>query len=144
MRESSWACAAISFLARLMRAGMTRVAAYSSKLLEWNMPLLAAVEGEHGLVDGEAGEGLADDRARHAGGLRLAAHRGQEGVEIAAALRGESRAWRVSGKRNEQGGDDHGCDHGRTIARPLIPAQAGIQALLKGWVPAFAGTNGLN
>src|SRR5262245_49961696 len=32
-RDSSAACACISFLARLMRAGTTRVAAYSSKLL---------------------------------------------------------------------------------------------------------------
>ena len=38
MRASSAAWVAISLRARLMRAGMTRVDAYSSKLLAWNMP----------------------------------------------------------------------------------------------------------
>ena len=47
---------------------------------------LAAVEGEHRGIGREPGEGLVDDLARHVGGLRLAPHLAEEGVEIAAAL----------------------------------------------------------
>ena len=83
-----------------MRAGMTRVAAYSSKLL-LERAALAAVEGQHGLVDGHAGEGLVDDGARDARGLRVARHGGQESVEIAAALRG--RGGRGEKERDKQG-----------------------------------------
>ena len=52
---------------------------------------LAAIEGEHGLIGRETGEGLVDDRARDAGGLRFARHRREEGVEIAAAFCGVCR-----------------------------------------------------
>ena len=57
---------------------------------------LAAVERQHGLVDRDAGEGLVDHRARHALRRRLARHRGEEGVEVAAALRGERGVARTS------------------------------------------------
>lgn len=47
---------------------------------------LAPVEVHHHGVGREPREGLVDDALRHAGGRRLAAHGGDEGVEVAAAL----------------------------------------------------------
>ena len=71
---------------------------------------------------GDAGEGLVDDDARDARGLRLARHRGEEGVEVAAALRGER------GRGEEENGgksrDDAG-DHGEAfypVMAGLVPA----------------------
>ena len=52
---------------------------------------LAAIEAEHRLVDGEAGEGFADHALRNAGGLRVARHGVEEGVEVAAAFGGLRR-----------------------------------------------------
>ena len=55
-----------------MRAGMTRVEEYSSKLLAWNMPFWRRSKASTFWSMRDAGEGLVDDRARDAGGLRLA------------------------------------------------------------------------
>ena len=110
--------------------------------------LLAAVEGQHVLVDGEAGEGLADDLARHAGGLRLAAHRGQEGVEIAAALRGERGRGESEGDGEDEENAFHGAHitttaHSRASGNPAFcchrPRRRAIQRFKKVLDPRFRG-----
>jgi hypothetical protein len=61
---------------------------------------LTAIEGEHGLIDGDACEGLVDDVARNTGCGGVAPHGRQESVEIAAALRGMDRRGEQDAKEN--------------------------------------------
>ena len=74
--------------------------------------MLAAVEGEHGLVGREPGKGGADDRRRDARGLRIALHLGEKAFVAAAALRGE-------GGGGEECGESESCEdafcHGRSF-----------------------------
>ena len=71
---------------------------------------LAAVEGQHGGIDRDTGESLVDDAARNAGCLRLAPHGGKEGLEIAVALGGESRAGEEERGKNQSEKSDHETD----------------------------------
>jgi len=77
---------------------------------------LAAVEGQHVLIERDAGKRLVDDAARDAGGLRLARHGGDEGLEVAAAARG-------AGRRGKQEGDKESGEeteeHRRSSLSPL-------------------------
>jgi hypothetical protein len=60
---------------------------------------LAAVEGEHRGILGDAGKGLVDHRLRNASGLRFRRHALHEGVEVAAA------AGRECGGGGDEGGE---------------------------------------
>ena len=125
MRASSCAFFTISPLARLMRGGIDAGRGIFLEALAVEHAALAAVEGEHVLVERHAGKGGGDDVARDAGGLRVAPHRRQEAVEIAAALRRAGG----NGERHEKQDGEDACDHAPTPPRPLVPAQAGIQQL---------------
>src|SRR5690242_10109387 len=61
---------------------------------------LAAVEGEHAPIRGDAGKRLRDDGLRNAGGLRIGRDVRNEGVEVAAAAGGEH--WSGERERTEQ------------------------------------------
>jgi hypothetical protein len=65
---------------------------------------LAAVERQHRGVGGDAGERGRDHLAGDALGLRVARHRGEEGVEVAAALRGARG--RRGGEQENEGGEE--------------------------------------
>src|SRR6516225_5028354 len=64
--------------------------------------VLAAVEGEYGGVDSEAGERLVDYAARESGRLRVAHHGGKEDIKVAATLR--RPRWRSEEEDEEQCG----------------------------------------
>ena len=86
-RQQRGVAAAISARARLMRAEVTRVRAYSSKLLAWNMPRWRRSKASTAPSGESPAKGLVDHRARDAGGLGVARHAGEEGIEVAAAPR---------------------------------------------------------
>ena len=103
MRESSAAWRCISCLAALDAAGGDAGRGVFLEALAEGAAL-AAVERQHRRIRRDAGEGLSITRARDARGLRLARHRGEEGVEVAAALRraggrGEDEEEQESGER---------------------------------------------
>jgi hypothetical protein len=78
VRESAWRC--ISCLARLMRAGMTRVEAYSSKLLR-NVPRWRRSKASTAPSGCETGKRAIDHRARDASRRGFARHGGQEALK---------------------------------------------------------------
>jgi hypothetical protein len=66
---------------------------------------LAPIEGHHRRIVRDAGERACDDLLRDAGGRRLARHRGDEGIEIPAALRGAGGPRRGKNDGAERGGE---------------------------------------
>jgi len=74
-----------------MRGAMTRVRAYSSKLLAWNMPRWRRSKASTfwSMVTPDSASLMT--LLRHAGGGGLARHRGDEGIEVAAAFGGGGR-----------------------------------------------------
>jgi hypothetical protein len=74
---------------------------------------LAAIEGEHRGVGGDAGEGLGDDGLGDAFGGGLPRNVGDEGVEIATALGGAGRGGEEE-ERGQEEGEAEG-EHGKVI-----------------------------
>src|SRR6185312_15951187 len=98
---------------------------------------LAPVESQHRGVLRDAGKRLADHRLRNAGRGRLLRHRGNEGVEIAAAAGG------VSGGGDDDGTEENGPTkhaHANPLLRrePIMPWEDAARNLV---VPADAGTH---
>ena len=72
---------------------------------------LAAVEGHHPLVGGEAGERRVDDTRRDPLRFGVARHAGEKGIETTTALGGESGSRDTDAERE---GQERAPDHTRT------------------------------
>jgi hypothetical protein len=82
--------------------------------------VLAAVEGEYGGIDSDAGERLVDYATRESGRLGVACHGGKEAVKVPAALR--RPRW-----RSEEQDEEQCCKRtfhdGPSFTIPFVPAR---------------------
>ena len=137
MRASSAACFSISVLARLMRAGITRVRAYSSKLLA------GTCRAGGGRRRARSGRCVTPAKAwsmtarETPARLRLARHAGEEGVEIAAAFGGRGGR----GERDHDKERRNQSEHGWTLVAPAwsytVTLSLSFFLVIAGLVPAI-------